>query len=109
MFTNYTITRKCWRGIEIEIRWEASAIIYEDGQILGHLEIEAIAPQRAKLPVSDTGYRSHFVDAKTVTAAGGAAAFVEAWFDELAAPKCWHKPVRRSPINPIGVQQLSLL
>ena len=52
-----------------------------------------------------TGYRSHFVDAKAVTAAGGISAFVEAWFDERAAPKCWHKPVRRSS----GDQQLSLL
>lgn len=46
MFTNYTITRKCWRGIEIEIRWEASAITYDDGRVLGHLEIEAIAAYR---------------------------------------------------------------
>lgn len=95
MFTNYSVTRKFWRGIEIEIRWDPSSITYEDERTVGHLEIEAISPPRAKLPVSETGYRSHFLDAKTVTAAGGPAAFVESWFDQLDAPKCWHKARRR--------------
>jgi hypothetical protein len=95
MFTNYSVTRKFWRGIEIEIRWDASSITYDDGRTLGHLEIEAISPPRAKLPVSPTGYKSHFEDSKAIAQAGGPAAYVEAWFEALNAPACWHKASRR--------------
>ncbi|MET4898526.1 hypothetical protein RN629_15425 [Sphingomonadaceae bacterium jetA1] len=56
-----------WQGIEIEarywpIKWGAIA----------HLEIESVAPERAPLPISATGYRSHFHQPGTIEANGGA-------------------------------------
>ena len=104
MFQDYSITRKFYQGIEIEIRWQGSYVEFEDGTHLGHLEIESVKPARAALPITETGYRSHFIDAKTVTNAGGPAAYVEAWFEDAGATKCWHKCQTRQAAS----NQLSL-
>ncbi len=104
MNNEYQIITKNWRGIEIEIRWQNSYVEFEDGRHLGHLEIESVKPARAALPVTETGYRSHFIDAKSVINAGGPAAFVEAWFEDAGAQKCWHKCQARQAAN----NQLSL-
>jgi hypothetical protein len=104
MNNDYQIITKNWRGIEIEIRWQNSYVEFEDGRHLGHLEIESMKPARAALPVTETGYRSHFIDAKSVINAGGPAAYVEAWFEDAGAQKCWHKCQARQAAS----NQLSL-
>ncbi len=104
MNNDYQIITKNWRGIEIEIRWQASYVEFEDGKDLGHLEIESIKPRRAALPVTETGYRSHFIDAKSVINAGGPVAYVEAWFEDAGTTKCWHKCQARQAAS----NQLSL-
>jgi hypothetical protein len=43
--------------------------------------IELRTADRAALPVTETGYRSHFAPAGAVTEHGGAVAFVTAWLD----------------------------
>lgn len=74
-----------WRGIEIEvsywpIKWGATA----------HLEIRSIAPERAPLPITKTGYLSHFHTIGTVEARGGdVVAQVGAWLDEEAEAPEW--------------------
>lgn len=74
-----------WNGIEIEARywplkWGAIA----------HLEIQSISPERAPLPITSTGYRSHFHQPGTVEAQGGdVVAQVIAWLDEEAAGADW--------------------
>lgn len=79
-----------WRGIAIEINYEANWLDRADeGYDTAHLQIETIAPERAPLPVTETGYRSHFTSAKTVAAYGGPVAFVRAWLDEEAAKPSW--------------------
>jgi hypothetical protein len=74
MNNDYQIITKNWRGIEIEIRWQNSYVEFEDGRHLGHLEIESMKPARAALPVTETGYCSHFIDAKSVINAGASSA-----------------------------------
>jgi hypothetical protein len=54
-----------------------------------HLEIESIAPKKAALPVTDTGYRSYFLTALELAQAGGPVAFVTAWIDREAQSKQW--------------------
>ena len=74
-----------WQGIEIEARywplkWGATA----------HLEIESVAPARAPLPITTTGYRSHFHSPGTVEANGGdVVAQVIAWLDDEAGSREW--------------------
>jgi len=77
--------RFAWQGIEVEavytpLKWGAIA----------HLAIRSITPERAPLPITHTGYHSHFHQPGTVEALGGdVVAQVTAWLDEEAAKPEW--------------------
>lgn len=58
---------------------------------LGHLEVESAKPEGAALLIAETGYRSHFIDAKSLINANESAAEVEARFLAADAQKCRHK------------------
>lgn len=79
--------RLTWRGIEIEViytplKWNTIA----------HLEIRSIAPKGAALPVSLSGYRSHYHQPGTIEGQGGdVVAQVIAWLDEKAASPEWRE------------------
>jgi hypothetical protein len=84
--------RFIWQGIEIEatycpIKWG----------VIAHLEIRSIAPAGAPLPITSTGYRSHFHPIGTVEAHGDdVVAQVTAWLDEEATKPEWQAHVVRS-------------
>jgi hypothetical protein len=81
-----------WNGISIEIRWEPSWLnLASSGSDMAHLEIESIAPERASLPITETGFRSHFTSQETVAAYGGPVAFVEAWLETESQAPDWRK------------------
>lgn len=86
-----------WRGIEIEaiytpLQWKTIA----------HLEIRSVKPECAPLPITETGYRSHFHQPGTIEALGGdVVAQVVTWLEEEAAKSEWK---RREE----AAQQLSL-
>lgn len=71
-----------WRGIALEITFTP-----EKFGLVDHIEITAEG--RAPLPVTETGYRSHFIAAGTVEHHGGAVAFVTAWLDHEAPRIGW--------------------
>ncbi len=81
-----------WQGIEIEARyWPCK------WGVTAHLEIESMALERAPLPITNTGYRSHFHAPGTVEAAGGdVVAQVIAWLDREAASPEWRAQVDAS-------------
>src|SRR5690606_2796113 len=62
-----------WNGVRIAISYEPRWLSLSDdyGLDTAHLEIEAIEPERAMLPITETGYRSHFTTAATVDGYGG--------------------------------------
>ena len=81
-----------WQGIEIEA-------IYTPRKwgVIAHLEIRSIAPEGVPLPITNTGYRSHFHPIGTVEAHGGdVVAQVSAWLDEEATKPEWRAYVNRS-------------
>lgn len=84
--------RFTWQGIEIEatytpLKWGVTA----------HLEIRSIAPHGARLPITETGYRSHFHQPDTIESHGGdVVAQVTAWLDEEAAKPAWHAHIERN-------------
>lgn len=81
-----------WRGITIRIEYDANwSNLAARGYDLAHLDIESIDPARAPLPITETGYRSHFTSADTVAAYGGPVAFVTAWLEEEAAKPAWRR------------------
>ena len=56
-----------------------------------HIEVESIAPKKAPLPITETGYRSHFMPALELVNAGGPVTFVTAWIEQEAKGKTWRK------------------
>ena len=74
-----------WRGIEIEA-------IYKPLQwkTIAHLEVRCIKPERAPLPITETGYRSHFHQPGTIEGLGGdVVEQIIAWLDEEAKSPEW--------------------
>jgi hypothetical protein len=56
-----------------------------------HLQIESINPEKAPLPITGTGYLSHFISPIALADAGGAVAFVTAWIERETKGKAWTK------------------
>ena len=84
--------RFLWRGIQIEARyWPLK------WSVIAHLEIRSIVPKGAPLPITSSGYRSHFHQPGTVESNGGdIVAQVIAWLDEEAAKSEWLAHVETS-------------
>ena len=91
MKTDYAIIHKNWNGIEIEIRWNADYVAFDDGNSMAHLEVMSLKPERAPLPITETGYRSHFIFRNEVEHMGGPEAYVEAWIDEVSRTADWRE------------------
>ena len=72
-----------WRNVQIEITFTPDAFCMVD-----HIELRI--GNKALLPVTETGYRSHFMNKGTVAAHGGACAFVTAWLDHEAKRTSWN-------------------
>lgn len=74
-----------WQGIEIEaeytpLKWN----------VIAHLVIRSVKPSGLPLPITATGYRSHFHQPGTVEALGGdVVAQVIAWLNDEAAKPHW--------------------
>lgn len=56
-----------------------------------HIEIESVKPKRAALPITETGYRSHFIDREELRMAGGALQFAKSWILREERSKEWVK------------------
>lgn len=70
--------RFVWRGVEIEVRSEANWL----NTGLTHIEIETMP--RTPLPMTETGYRSHFIDPGVLAEYWNAEDFVQQWVEESA-------------------------
>jgi len=56
-----------------------------------HVEVESIRPKKTPLPITDTGYRSHFVKPLDLANNGGPVTLVTAWLDREARNPAWRK------------------
>lgn len=81
-----------WEGIEIEATYSPV-----QWGVIAHLEIESTRPARAPLPITETGYKSHYHPCGTVEANGGdVVAQIVAWLDEEATKPEWRAYVAKS-------------
>jgi hypothetical protein len=81
-----------WEGIALSVTycpdWSPSFNkIY--GSPLAHLEIRSLDGQ--PLPITETGYRSHFTNAGLIDAEGGPVEFARAWLDNEAQAPAWRE------------------
>ena len=81
-----------WNGTLLEVtydpQWLPTHILGED---LAHLEVRSIYPTNAPLPITGTGYRSHFIAATAIAAAGGPVAYVDAWLAVESDCPAWRE------------------
>lgn len=82
-----TIHRFAWR--EFKLRAKHTPDYLNDGW--SHIELRLVAPKGAPLPITATGYRSHFLAETELIEAGGVLAYVRAWLDREARTKSWAK------------------
>ena len=64
--------------------------------IYDHLGIHSLEPARAKLPITNTGYLSRFMEVGEIEANGGPVQVVRAMLDEAASSKEWQEHVSAS-------------
>jgi hypothetical protein len=89
MKPDYEVITKSWNGIEIEIRWARNYIYYDDETTMSHIEVESLSPRRAPLPITETGYKSHFINEFAVDRMGGPEGYVDAWLWEASHSANW--------------------
>jgi hypothetical protein len=81
-----------WNGTLLEVsydpEWLPPQILGED---IAHLEVRSIYPTDAPLPITETGYRSHFIAASAISASGGPVAYVEAWLTVESESRDWRR------------------
>ena len=81
-----------WDGITIEVVYEADWCNSSEGHFpASHLAITSITPAKAPLPITETGYRSHFLSPGEVEEAGGPTPYVSAWLEHAARDPKWRK------------------
>ena len=73
-----------WNGIKIMVIHTPGYCKYAE---IDHIELHAENGQ--KLPVTETGYRSHFLPESQVEPYGSALAYVQAWLDYEAMKPEW--------------------
>lgn len=78
-----------WRDVSLAVTYKRNWMGMKD--TIAHLEIRVVKPIRAVIPVTDTGYRSHFISSVYVEAAGGPLEYVRAWLDTEAASPAWKR------------------
>lgn len=88
-----------WQGITIEVVYEPNwlNIANRDSDLpSAHLDIRSVKPERAPLPITETGYRSHFLHPEAIEEVGGPVAYVEAWLNDMARSSEWREYQGRS-------------
>lgn len=74
-----------WRGIDMQIIYHPNAHCFCDGY--AHIEVQTAG--RTLLPITETGYRSHFIPRSEVDACGGPVSYVTVWLDHKAKSPAW--------------------
>ncbi len=85
-----------WRGVTVSVSYEPNWLNMRATRwdmARSHLEVRAVAPEGARLPITETGYRSYFLHPDDVTEAGGPAEYVRAWLDHAAQSPEWRRRV----------------
>lgn len=75
-----------WQGLSLSVTFipDWSGLGY-----VAHMEIETIKPARAPNPISETGYKSHFLPLNEVENAQELRTYVLAWLTEAAKKTDW--------------------
>ena len=79
-------TEFTWAGMEIEVTYKPRWCNLTN---TSHLEVRSLSPDRARLPITETGYRSHFFPEESAMTEEEVKVRVTAWLDEKSESKEW--------------------
>jgi len=87
----YTTETLIWQSFEIEVRYDPDAfnLTRQDREAMAHVEIHTIKPEKAPLPITETGYRSHFTPKGNIDEYDSVVEFVRMWLDHEAQSEEW--------------------
>ncbi len=87
---NIQIFKIVWRGIPITIKFNPNwSKAYKDVQGFDMTHTEIIRDDRKHLPITNTGYRSRFMDERNLEEFANIIDYVVAWLDHEAQSKSW--------------------
>lgn len=82
-----------WRGIKIMIHYKSNYFDSTNGFSIAHFDITT--ENRVPLPFTESGYRSHFLDASELEKYDTPVDFVKTWLAETAKSEEWKKQERK--------------
>jgi len=79
-----------WNGIQLKISYEPNWLNCSDVSYkTAHFQLESVSPAKEPLPMTETGYRSHFTQPEDIESAGGPVGYVQAWLEHAAQDPKW--------------------
>lgn len=82
-----SVQRFTWRGIEMSATHQQNYI----STGWSHIELRVLKPKGIPVPITSSGYLSHFLDEADLKAAGGPAGLFREWLDREANAKPYLK------------------
>ena len=76
-----------WRDVTCRVRHTPTYL----SKGWSHIEIIVQRPKGAPLPITQSGYCSHFLDQDQLATAGGPVRFFQEWIEREARSKTWHQ------------------
>ena len=82
-----------WNGITISVTYDDEYLgpNKTSPNALAHLAVQSVSPERAPLPMTSTGYKSHWLHPQEVSAEGGPVGYVLAWITQEAETREWQE------------------
>ncbi len=94
MLDNIQIIKKSWNGINIEIHYAPVYFKYGTDFCLSHLDI--YSENERPLPITETGYRSHFFHPCELDGYSDIWAYVLAWLNQEAKSNSTWKTIEQN-------------
>lgn len=87
----YTTETLIWQSYVIEVRYDPDPfnMVSHNGEAMSHIEIRTVNPEKAALPITETGYKSHFTPRGNIDEYDSPVVFVKEWLDHEAQSECW--------------------
>lgn len=79
-----------WRGVSIAIHYKPAG-----RDLFAYLEMRVLAPEGIPIPVTETGYRSHYVYPALIGYAGGPVPYLRDWLDREADSPAYRRALDR--------------
>lgn len=85
---NHGVIEAEWQGIAITIR-------HTPQRFAGYDHLEIVSQDKQRLPITETGYRSHFLLPEELAEFGDPCGYVIAWLDHEGNSNAWRASIEK--------------